>query len=141
MLLTLPVLFAFYSMLSVAIELRGAPFMGWIRDLSVHDPYFITPVLMGVTQFVQTRMTPTTADPMQQKMMMFMPLIMMSFFIWAPSGLVLYWTASNIWAIGQQALTNRLIGPGQQRTVRPAAERRVKSVGGGRSEQASKERK
>ena len=60
MLLTLPVLFAFYSMLSVAIELRGAPFVGWIHDLSVHDPLFITPVLMGITQFVQTRMTPST---------------------------------------------------------------------------------
>jgi len=141
MLLTLPVLFAFYSMLSVAIELRGAPFIGWIKDLSVHDPLFITPVLMGITQFVQTKMTPTTADPMQQKMMMFMPIIMMTMFIWAPSGLVLYWTVSNAWAIGQQAFTNRLIGPGQQRTVRPPAERRVKTVGGGKSEQAAKERK
>jgi YidC/Oxa1 family membrane protein insertase len=141
MLLTLPVLFAFYSMLSVAIELRGAPFAGWIHDLSVHDPLFITPVLMGITQFVQTKMTPTTADPMQQKMMMFMPLVMMSFFLWAPSGLVLYWTTSNLWAIGQQVLTNRLIGPPQVRTVRPPAERRVKNVGGGKTDQAVKERK
>jgi YidC/Oxa1 family membrane protein insertase len=141
MLLTLPVLFAFYSMLSVAIELRGAPFAGWIHDLSVHDPLFITPILMGITQFVQTKMTPSTADPMQQKMMMFMPLVMMSFFLWAPSGLVLYWTTSNLWAIGQQVLTNRLIGPPQVRTVRPPAERRVKNVGGGKTEQAVKERK
>ncbi len=141
MLLTLPVLFAFYSMLSVAIELRGAPFAGWIHDLSVHDPFFITPVLMGVTQFVQTKMTPTTADPMQQKMMMFMPIIMMSFFLWAPSGLVLYWTTSNLWAIGQQALTNRLIGPSKPRTVQPPAQRRVKSVGTGKTDQAVKERK
>jgi YidC/Oxa1 family membrane protein insertase len=141
MLLTFPVLFAFYSMLSVAIELRGAPFVGWIHDLSVHDPLFITPVLMGITQFVQTRMTPSTADPMQQKMMMFMPLILMSFFIWAPSGLVIYWTTSNLWAIGQQALTNKLIGPAKSHTVRPPAERRVKGVGGGKTEQASKERK
>lgn len=140
MLLTLPVLFAFYSMLSVAIELRGAPFIWWIKDLSIHDPYFITPVLMGISQFVQTKMTPSTADPMQQKMMLFMPLIMMSFFLWAPSGLVLYWLVSNVWAIGQQALTNRLIGPTAQRTVRPPAERRVKSAGGGKTEQASKER-
>ena len=141
MLLTLPVLFAFYSMLSVAIELRGAPFAGWIHDLSVHDPLFITPVLMGITQFIQTKMTPTTADPMQQKMMMFMPLVMMSFFLWAPSGLVLYWTTSNIWAIGQQVLTNRLIGPAKPHTLRPPAERRVKNVGGGRTDQALKERK
>jgi YidC/Oxa1 family membrane protein insertase len=140
MLLTLPVLFAFYSMLSVAIELRGAPFIGWIRDLSVHDPLFITPVLMGVTQFVQTKMTPSTADPMQQKMMMFMPLIFMFMFIWAPSGLVLYWTVSNLWAIGQQALTNRLIGPMPQHSVRPPAERRVKNVGGGRTDQAKEQK-
>jgi YidC/Oxa1 family membrane protein insertase len=141
MLLTLPVLLAFYSMLTVAIELRGAPFVGWIHDLSVHDPLFITPVLMGITQFIQTKMTPTTADPMQQKMMMFMPLVMMSFFVWAPSGLVLYWTTSNIWAIGQQVLTNRLIGPPKPHAVRPPAERRVKNVGGGRTDQALKERK
>jgi YidC/Oxa1 family membrane protein insertase len=141
MLLTLPVLFAFYSMLSVAIELRGAPFAGWIHDLSVHDPLYITPILMGITQFIQTKMTPTTADPAQQKMMLFMPLVMMSFFLWAPSGLVLYWTTSNLWAIGQQVLTNRLIGPTKPRVVRPAAERRVKNVGGGRTEQALKERK
>jgi YidC/Oxa1 family membrane protein insertase len=141
MLLTLPVLFAFYSMLSVAIELRGAPFVGWIRDLSVHDPLFITPVLMGLTQFVQTKMTPTTADPMQQKMMMFMPLIFMTMLLWAPSGLVLYWTTSNLWTIGQQAVTNRLIGPSTPRAVRPPAERRVKTVGGGKTDQAIKEQK
>jgi YidC/Oxa1 family membrane protein insertase len=141
MLLTLPVLFAFYSMLSVAIELRGAPFVGWIHDLSVHDPLFITPVLMGITQFVQTKMTPSTADPMQQKMMMFMPLIFMTMFLWAPSGLVLYWTTSNLWAIGQQALTNRLIGRSTPRNVRPPGERRVKNVGGGKTDQALKEPK
>ena len=88
---------------------------------------------MGMTQFVQTKMTPSTADPMQQKMMMFMPLMFMFMFIWAPSGLVLYWTVSNLWAIGQQALTNRLIGPPRSARVRPPAERRVKNAGGGRS--------
>jgi len=140
MLLTMPVLFAFYAMLSVAIELRGAPFIGWIRDLSVYDPWFITPVLMGITQFVQTKMAPATGDPTQQKMMLFMPLIFMTMFIWAPSGLVLYWTVSNLWAIGQQTVTNRLIGPPQTRAVRPPAERRVRSAGGGKT-QAAKERK
>jgi YidC/Oxa1 family membrane protein insertase len=140
MLLTLPVLFGFYSMLSVAIELRGAPFVGWIRDLSVYDPWFVTPVLMGATQFVQQKMTPATGDPTQQRIMLFMPLIFMTMLIWAPSGLVLYWTVSNLWAIGQQVVTNRLIGPSPQRTVRPAAERRVKSAGGGKSD-AAKERK
>jgi YidC/Oxa1 family membrane protein insertase len=140
MLLTLPVLFSFYAMLSVAIELRGAPFIGWIKDLSVYDPLFITPVLMGITQFIQTKMTPSTADPMQQRVMLLMPLIFMFMFIWAPSGLVLYWTVSNFWAIGQQALTNKIIGPPPKHTVRPPAERRVKTAGGGKSE-AAKERK
>jgi YidC/Oxa1 family membrane protein insertase len=140
MLLTMPVLFAFYAMLSVAIELRGAPFIGWIKDLSTYDPLFITPILMGATQFVQTRMAPATGDPTQQKMMLFMPLIFMTMFIWAPSGLVLYWTVSNLWAIGQQMLTNRLIGPPQARAVRPPAERRIKTAGGGKSSGA-KERK
>ena len=65
MLLTLPVLVAFYAMLAVAIELRGAPFLGWIKDLSAHDPYFVTPVLMGITMFVQQRMSPSVADPVQ----------------------------------------------------------------------------
>ena len=141
MLLTMPVLFAFYSMLSVAIELRGAPFVGWIKDLSVYDPLFVTPVLMGITMVVQQRMTPSTADPVQQKMMMFMPIVFTTMFIWAPSGLVLYWTVSNLWAIGQQALTNRLIGPSTTHAVRPPAERRLKNAGAGKSEQASKERK
>jgi YidC/Oxa1 family membrane protein insertase len=140
MLLTMPVLFAFYAMLSVAIELRGAPFIGWIKDLSTYDPLFITPVFMGITQFVQTKMAPATGDPTQQKMMLFMPLIFMTMFIWAPSGLVLYWTVSNLWAIGQQMLTNRLIGPPQARTVRPPAERRIKTAGGGKTS-AAKERK
>jgi YidC/Oxa1 family membrane protein insertase len=140
MLLTLPVLFAFYAMLSVAIELRGAPWVGWIKDLSVHDPLFILPVIMGATQFVQTKMTPTTADPMQQRVMLFMPLIFMFMFLWFPVGLVLYWTVANIWAIGQQAVTNKIIGPPPQRSVRPPAERRVKAAGGGKTD-AAKERK
>ena len=126
MLLTMPVLFAFYALLSVAIELRGAPFGLWIHDLSRYDPLFITPVLMGITQFWQTRLTPTTGDPAQQRMMMFMPLMFMVFFVWAPSGLVIYWFVSNLWSIGQQYLTNQLIGPPPQHVLRPAAERRVK---------------
>ena len=141
MLLTLPVLIAFYSMLSVAIELRGAPFIGWIRDLSTYDPWYLLPMLMGATQFVQTKMTPMSADPMQQKMMLFMPLMFTGMLLWAPSGLVLYWTASNIWTIGQQTITNRLIGPAPQHSVRPPAERQLKNAGTGRSPLAAKERK
>jgi YidC/Oxa1 family membrane protein insertase len=109
MLLTFPVLFAFYAFLSQAIELRGAPWILWITDLSVHDPYYVTPVLMGASQFLQTKMMPATGDPAQQRMMMFMPLMFMVFFLWAPSGLVLYWLMSNLWTIGQQYFTNRLL--------------------------------
>jgi len=141
MLLTLPVLLAFYAMLSVAIELRGAPFVGWIRDLSTSDPWFVLPVLMGVTMVAQQKMTPSTADPVQQKMMMFMPVVLTVTMLWAPAGLMLYWTVSNLWGIGQQAVTNRLIGPPPAHTVRPPAERRVKNAGSGKSQQATKERK
>jgi YidC/Oxa1 family membrane protein insertase len=130
MLMTLPVLFAFYSLLSVAIELRGAPFTLWIHDLSRNDPYFVTPVLMAITQFIQTKMTPATGDPAQQKMMMFMPLMFMVFFLWAPSGLVIYWFVSNLWSIGQQVFTNRLIGPPPQVGSRPSTERKMKRVNG-----------
>ena len=105
-----------------------------IHDLSAHDPWFIWPVLMGVTMFIQQKMTPSTADPMQQKIMLIMPIMMTGMFLWAASGLVIYWTVSNIWGIGQQMITNRLIGPAVVRTVRPPAERQVKNVknvGGG----------
>jgi YidC/Oxa1 family membrane protein insertase len=136
--LTFPVLLAFYSLLSVAIELRGAPFALWIHDLSARDPYYVFPVLMGITMFVQQKMTPTGAvDPMQQRMMTFMmPVMTTGIMLWAASGLVIYWTVSNIWGIGQQMITNKLIGPAATRTVRPPAERQtkgVKNVGGGKT--------
>jgi YidC/Oxa1 family membrane protein insertase len=111
MLLTMPVLFAFYSLLSQAIEIRGADFGGWIDDLSQADPLYITPLLMGATMFWQMRITPSTADPTQQKVMQIMPIMFTFMFLWAPSGLVIYWFVSNLWAIGQQYFTNWLIGP------------------------------
>ena len=120
MLLTLPILFAFYALLSAAIELRGAPFFGWMTDLSRHDPYYITPILMGITMFWQQRMMPTTADPIQQKMFLFMPVIFTVSFLWAPAGLVVYWFVSNLLAIGQQYLTNRMIGKPAPRVVATA---------------------
>ncbi|WP_162472878.1 membrane protein insertase YidC [Luteitalea pratensis] len=115
MLLTMPVLFAFYALLSVAIELRGAPFMLWIQDLSQHDPLYITPVIMGATMLWQQWITPAAGmDPAQQRVMMIMPLMFTFFFLWAPSGLVIYWLFSNLLTIGQQYLTNRIVGaPGK----------------------------
>jgi YidC/Oxa1 family membrane protein insertase len=118
MLLTMPVLLAFYSLLSMSIELRGAAFAGWIRDLSAPDPYFVIPLIMGVTMFWQQRITPTSADPMQQRIMMIMPIMFTAMMAFSPSGVVLYWTVSQIWAIGQQYLTNRLIGPPAVATAR-----------------------
>jgi YidC/Oxa1 family membrane protein insertase len=139
MLLTMPILFAFYSLLSQAIELRGAEFGLWIRDLSEHDPYYVTPVLMALTMFWQQRITPSTADPAQQKIMMMMPLMFGVMFLWVPSGLVLYWFVGNLWAIGQQYFTNWMIGPPVVSTARPPAERRMKNAGTGRT--AAAERK
>ena len=118
MLLTMPVLLAFYSLLSMSIELRGAPFIGWIRDLSAPDPYFVIPLLMGITMFWQQRISPTTADPTQQRVMMIMPIMFTAMMAFSPSGVVLYWTVSQLWAIGQQYLTNRLIGPPAVASVR-----------------------
>jgi YidC/Oxa1 family membrane protein insertase len=111
MLLTLPVLWAFYSLLSQSIELRGAPFAAWIHDLSTADPYFVLPGLMGVTMFWQQKITPTSADPAQQRIMMIMPVMFTAMMAFSASGVVLYWFVSQVWAIGQQYLTNWLVGP------------------------------
>ena len=138
MLLTFPFIFAFYALLSTAIELRGAPWFGWIHDLSVHDPYFVTPILMGISQVWQQRLAPAAGmDPVQQKMTMLMPVFFTFLFLWYPSGVALYWLVNNIWAIGQQYLTNYLIGPPKVRaTGSSASERRMKRVGGGKTEAA-----
>jgi YidC/Oxa1 family membrane protein insertase len=134
MLLTMPVLFAFYSMLSQAIELRGADFGFWIHDLSIKDPYYVTPLLMGVTMFWQQWMAPTTADPMQARMMMFMPVVFTVMFLGFPSGLAIYYLVTNLFQIGQQYFTNWLIGPPPvAQAARPPAERRLKNVGASRT--------
>jgi len=140
-LLTFPLIFAFYALLSTAIELRGAPFIGWIHDLSAHDPFYVTPILMGVSQLWQQWTMPSAGvDPAQQKMMMFMPIMFTFMFLWAPAGLAIYWLVSNLWQIGQQYVTNSIIGPPAVRTVRPAAERRLRRVGGGKTEAADARR-
>ena len=125
MLLTMPILFAFYRLLSMAVELRGAPFTLWITDLSIRDPFFVTPVIMGASMVFQQRLQPSTADPMQQKIMTLMPVMFTFMFLWAPSGLVIYWLTSNVIGIGQQLITNRIAGPPRIRQVRPPAERQV----------------
>ena len=127
MLLTFPIMIAMWAVLQVSIELRGAPWFGWIHDLSAPDPFYVLPILMVLTQFLQQRMQPMAgADPAQQKMMMFMPLVLGFIFFSLPAGALLYYVAGTIIGIGQQYLTTRLIGPPVVRTVRPPAERRVK---------------
>lgn len=110
MLLQIPILFALYKVFYQAIELRHTPFhiVGtWLPDLSAADPYYITPVLMGASQFVMQKMTPTAGDPTQQKIMLFMPVLFTFLFLNFPSGLVIYWLISNILSIIQQAYINR----------------------------------
>ncbi len=137
MLLMMPVLFAFYSLLTQSIELRGAEF-AWIRDLSQPDPFFIIPILVSVTMFWQQKMTPTTGDPTQRQMMMLMPIVFGFIFLTTAAGTALYWFVSNVWAIAQQYFTNWLIGPPAVHTARPAAERRLKNAGTGRTAGAEK---
>jgi YidC/Oxa1 family membrane protein insertase len=103
-LLTMPFLFAFYRMLDISVDLKGAPFF-WIPDLSLKDPLFITPILSGLSMIAMQRLMPAPAvDPAQQRMMLMMPIIFSGMFAWAPAGLNLYWFVSNLVAMGQQTL-------------------------------------
>jgi YidC/Oxa1 family membrane protein insertase len=138
MVLMMPVLFAFYALLGQAIELRGAAFGWWIKDLSQPDPFYVIPILVSLTMFWQQKMTPTTADPTQRQMMMFMPIMFGFIFLTTAAGTALYWFVSNIWAIAQQYFTNWLIGPPVVHAARPAAERRLKNAGTGRTAGAEK---
>jgi YidC/Oxa1 family membrane protein insertase len=117
LLLTMPFLIAFYRVLSLSVELRGASFL-WLPDLSQKDPLFLTPILMGASMYAMQKMTPTAMDPQQQKMMALMPLVLSVMFFAAPSGLNLYWLASNLCSIVQQAVTLRLIRAGEARKQR-----------------------
>lgn len=109
MLLQIPVFIALYNALLVSIELRGAPFMLWIQDLSEKDPYYITPVVMGATMLLQQKMTPTVGDPMQAKIMMFLPVIFTFMFLNFPAGLVIYWLVNNVLSIAQQYYMNNYV--------------------------------
>ncbi|WP_432821872.1 membrane protein insertase YidC [Trichloromonas sp.] len=102
MLVQIPVFFALYKVLLGAIELRHAPFAFWITDLSLKDPYYVTPLVMGATMFIQQKLTPSTMDPVQAKMFMLMPVIFTFLFLNFPSGLVIYWLVNNLLTILQQ---------------------------------------
>lgn len=109
MLVQMPVFIALYWVLLESVELRHAPFMLWLTDLSVRDPYFILPLLMGGTMYLQTSLSPAPADPMQAKVMKLMPIMMTGIFLWFPAGLVLYWFTNAALGIAQQWYITRKI--------------------------------
>ena len=110
MLVQIPIFIALYWVLLSSVEFRGAPWMGWITDLSAADPYFILPLLMTATSLLQVWLNPTPPDPMQAKLMWMMPLLFSVMFFFFPSGLVLYWLTNNILSIAQQWIINRRLG-------------------------------
>ncbi|QYF95438.1 membrane protein insertase YidC [Massilia sp. PAMC28688] len=101
-LVQMPVFIALYWVLQASAEMRGAPWLGWITDLTAPDPYFILPILYAISMYITTKLNPAPADPIQAKMMLFMPLLFSVAFIFFPAGLVLYWVVNNILSIGQQ---------------------------------------
>lgn len=115
LLIQIPIFWGFFRMLSVSINFRRSPFIFWIKDLSVKDPFYVTPILMGITQFISQKMTPTGADPTQQKMMLIMPVVMTIFFMNFQSGLVLYWLTNNVLQIGQQYIMNNMMHKHKQK--------------------------
>ncbi len=108
-LVQMPVFLALYWVLLESVELRQAPFMLWINDLSSKDPYFILPLLMGVTMFIQQKLNPAPPDPVQAKVMMALPIVFTVFFAFFPAGLVLYWFVNNLLSIAQQWRINRVV--------------------------------
>ena len=111
-LVQIPVFIALYWVLLGAVEMRGAPWILWIKDLASADPYFILPVVMMISMFIQTKLNPTPPDPIQAKVMMMMPLIFGVMFFWFPAGLVLYWVVNNTLSIAQQWQITRMIDAG-----------------------------
>jgi YidC/Oxa1 family membrane protein insertase len=105
----IPFFISFYWVLLESVEMRQAPFLLWINDLSARDPYFVLPLLMGGAMFAQFKLNPAPADPMQAKIMQFMPLVMTGMMAWFPSGLVLYWLTNTVLSIAQQWYVNRVV--------------------------------
>jgi len=111
-LVQMPVFIALYWVLMESVEIRQAEWLGWITDLSLKDPYFILPIIMGATMFLQQQLNPTPPDPMQAKVMKMLPIIFTFFFLWFPAGLVLYWVVNNCLSIAQQWYITRQIEKG-----------------------------
>lgn len=108
-LVQIPVFIALYWVLLGTVEMRGAPWLGWITDLTAKDPYYILPLLMGVSMFIQTKLNPVPPDPIQAKIVLWMPIVFTGMFLFFPAGLVLYWTVNNVLSIAQQWQVNRMI--------------------------------
>jgi len=108
-LVQIPVFIALYWVLLESVELRQAPWILWIQDLSTRDPFFILPLLMGLTMFIQYKLNPPPMDPIQQKIFMALPVVFTVFFAFFPAGLVLYWFTNNLFSIGQQYVITRKI--------------------------------
>jgi YidC/Oxa1 family membrane protein insertase len=123
LLIQFPLLFAFYALLAYSIELRQAPFIWWIHDLSLKDPFYVLPIVMGITSFISQKISPATpgADPMQAKMMMIMPVIFTVMFLNFSSGLNLYFLCSNIFQVLFQKIAERWMGDGTK--AKPAKAR------------------
>jgi YidC/Oxa1 family membrane protein insertase len=113
----IPVFISLYWVLLGAVEMRNAPWLGWITDLSVKDPFYVLPLIMGVTMLIQTKLNPTPPDPMQAKVMMIMPIVFTGMFLFFPSGLVLYWVVNNVLSIAQQWQITRMIEGGAKKTA------------------------
>jgi YidC/Oxa1 family membrane protein insertase len=109
MVVQIPFFISFYWVLLESVEMRQAPFLLWINDLSSRDPFFVLPLLMGSAMFLQARFNPPPPDPMQAKIMQFMPLVMTGMMAWFPSGLVLYWLTNTVLSIAQQWQVNRVV--------------------------------
>ena len=117
MVVQIPIFYALYVALSVSVDIQNAPFICfgrlfgvdlWICDLAAHDPTYVLPILMGISMFIQQKMTPVMGDPRQAKMMLFMPVVFTFMFLNLPAGLVLYWTLSNVLQIAQQKYMERI---------------------------------
>ena len=113
MLVQMPIFIALYWVLLESVEIRQAPFFGWIQDLSIKDPWFILPLIMGASMWFQQKLNPPPPDPMQAKVMQMMPIMFTFMFLFFPAGLVLYWVVNNLLSIAQQWVITRNIESGK----------------------------
>ncbi len=133
-LVQIPVFIALYWVLVESVQLRQAPFMLWIKDMAIPDPYYVLPLIMGVTMFVQQKLSPAPPDPVQAKVMMALPIVFTFMFLWFPAGLVLYWVVNNMLSIAQQWMITKRVESGADAAALKAKE----GSGLGLGEQAKK---